>query len=995
MFLGRLTTVVALFTAISLSPPIVLAQDVDAGVPAGTQEAQVEAGGAPEGDAPGKTIGIPADIEFRNSNTENPVTDFDAEKSILTLDKQWAETNGVTEGSILAVGRSPIFPEGLLVWADKIADSTDGQLDITTRPARLNEVMAGLGDEAQAEIAGQSLTGVADGVFGSVAGDDIAESSQASNDGVVVGQSEIPDSAVAVNGEKEDLDRSNTSDVEIYQPVGEQFKLSFKRQITKDSCDDGTFDYEGASLESRPTSCEFHGEGVLDADFEIAVNAEAALTLDTEGLLINEFSVLGNSGVSGHADVSVTDAIWGRLEWQVADLTFPFVAMAGPVPLTINVTVHPTVFLEVDADGNARASIGNLDVSYSDVGLYYSTRDGFEFHQGEPHFESSPPELTGSAALRSAVGVDPRTGVNLVGLVGVDTSVGTQVATGFVADPENPVCTIEVGMQGLIGLSEIALSKIPFIGWLLGGLEEPLNKLIRENAYYRWAYPNLYSSPNLCATNPISVGDQVWIDSNKDGVMDEGEPPLEGATVTLLRGVDASVADRPGSDEYLNAVVATTVTDAEGKYFFDEDPAFEGTAEGEHKGMLMPAHYTVVVDPPTPGGEADYQYADVAPHGFKATKNYVAKDVFNRTLEDLQRDSGGKYAWNTDNYSALMDGTRYQDRGAANPVLVDSEMTPEEAHEARLTSLRAYQAELAATNGYNDTVDFGFIPANASIGRASRVTGKAYIASESVRQLPAGATQGELNWLTQGTGVAGAEISFKPLRLESPSGRMEPVEPGEDEPHIVRTDVAGRFTEMLPNGVYEASIKSLPEGYELIEGAPTTVEVEVSANTSANLLQPDKYWVNFGVSGTPNSIELMTYIDTDNNGTFGSDDIAIPGAEFSVKHMATPIAGFLAAENGVAASSLPNSKGLVPWTLTAFAPAGRTFTDSATHALGKNTCTLVKEGTQVECKIRARDGGVFSDGNKEDAVASAAFAIQPTDEESTDTGGGFFSRLFN
>jgi DNA-directed RNA polymerase II subunit RPB1 len=60
-------------------------------------------------------------------------------------------------------------------------------------------------------------------------------------------------------------------------------------------------------------------------------------------------------------------------------------------------------------------------------------------------------------------------------------------------------------------------------------------------------------------TKTYAVGDKVWIDSDKDGVQDQGEPPLAGVTVTLLDGS--------------GAVVGTTTTDANGRYLFDNLPA--------------------------------------------------------------------------------------------------------------------------------------------------------------------------------------------------------------------------------------------------------------------------------------------------------------------------------------------------------------------------------------------------------------------------------------
>ncbi|WP_162321434.1 SdrD B-like domain-containing protein [Nesterenkonia haasae] len=59
-------------------------------------------------------------------------------------------------------------------------------------------------------------------------------------------------------------------------------------------------------------------------------------------------------------------------------------------------------------------------------------------------------------------------------------------------------------------------------------------------------------------TPTYAVGDYVWIDTNRDGIQDEDEDPLEGVTVVLLDG-DGEELDR-------------TTTDENGRYIFDELP---------------------------------------------------------------------------------------------------------------------------------------------------------------------------------------------------------------------------------------------------------------------------------------------------------------------------------------------------------------------------------------------------------------------------------------
>ena len=66
----------------------------------------------------------------------------------------------------------------------------------------------------------------------------------------------------------------------------------------------------------------------------------------------------------------------------------------------------------------------------------------------------------------------------------------------------------------------------------------------------------------LAEVAPIEIGDRIWNDLDNDGIQDAGEAGFEGVTVSLF--------DADG-----NLVVSTT-TDAEGKYYFNEDNVTDG-----------------------------------------------------------------------------------------------------------------------------------------------------------------------------------------------------------------------------------------------------------------------------------------------------------------------------------------------------------------------------------------------------------------------------------
>ena len=79
----------------------------------------------------------------------------------------------------------------------------------------------------------------------------------------------------------------------------------------------------------------------------------------------------------------------------------------------------------------------------------------------------------------------------------------------------------------------------------------------------------------------MSVGDFVWVDTDKDGVQDAGEPGIPGVVVTITNADGTPVTDVNG------VPVTTTTTDADGGYTF---------------GDLPPGTYTVTVVSGVPAG---------------------------------------------------------------------------------------------------------------------------------------------------------------------------------------------------------------------------------------------------------------------------------------------------------------------------------------------------------------------------------------------------------
>ena len=83
----------------------------------------------------------------------------------------------------------------------------------------------------------------------------------------------------------------------------------------------------------------------------------------------------------------------------------------------------------------------------------------------------------------------------------------------------------------------------------------------------------------LCGVAPLEIGNYVWYDRNADGVMDAGEPGIEGIEIHLL---DAS-----------GNFLATTNTSPSGQYFFSSATTPALQAETEYY-ILVPNYTTIL-----------------------------------------------------------------------------------------------------------------------------------------------------------------------------------------------------------------------------------------------------------------------------------------------------------------------------------------------------------------------------------------------------------------
>ncbi|WP_394162625.1 SdrD B-like domain-containing protein [Galactobacter valiniphilus] len=122
-------------------------------------------------------------------------------------------------------------------------------------------------------------------------------------------------------------------------------------------------------------------------------------------------------------------------------------------------------------------------------------------------------------------------------------------------DPEGAGKLLRVPAAGTYTVTE---TKAPY-GYTAN--TEPVTFTVDENGKITSPFKALYNSPIAYA-----LGDFTWIDSNKNGVQDAGEPVLPGVKVTLLDGAGNVALDMDGNE------VASVTTDANGRYVFDNLP---------------------------------------------------------------------------------------------------------------------------------------------------------------------------------------------------------------------------------------------------------------------------------------------------------------------------------------------------------------------------------------------------------------------------------------
>lgn len=334
-------------------------------------------------------------------------------------------------------------------------------------------------------------------------------------------------------------------------------------------------------------------------------------------------------------------------------------------------------------------------------------------------------------------------------------------------------------------------------------------------------------------TGTGSIGDTVWLDLNDDGFLDEGEPGLEGVTVTVTWLGPDGVAG--GGDD----VVSTTTVDDEGSYLVENLPAGEYTVElsGVPDGVTGATTSTTTLAPGEDDLDQDFPFVGSAG---------VGDTVFLDTDDDGVQGTGepGVGGVTVTVTSSGSDG----ELGTDDDLVIVTTTAPDGTY--TVTGLPAGPTQVEVDPG---TLLPGTVPTSDADGDDPSV---------STVDLEAGENDLDQDFAIAGDGAITGTVIDEGDGSGIPNVTVTITYTGPDGPIVIVTtsgpdgeyEVTG-----LPVGDYTVEIltEDEPDGY--VPTAPTSVDVTVTAG------DPTPPHVDFPFV-EPGSIGRTIFIDMNNNG---------------------------------------------------------------------------------------------------------------------------------
>jgi protocatechuate 3,4-dioxygenase beta subunit len=393
-----------------------------------------------------------------------------------------------------------------------------------------------------------------------------------------------------------------------------------------------------------------------------------------------------------------------------------------------------------------------------------------------------------------------------------------------------------------------------------------------------------------------SVGNYVWLDANGDGVQDPSEKGISGVLVTLKDGT--------------GKVVATTITDANGKYLFDNvAPGTNYTVE-----FSQPVGYLPTANS---GPLSSGTNSDMLPGTTKtAPFNVVAGDTIRYVdagfkPQDPAKASLGNKVW----YDADNDGI--QDAGETGVAGVTVNLL-----NAGGTVIATTTTDALGNYIFNDlnpavyavefvkaTLPAGYVFTGQNQGADDGLDGDEDATTGRTGLYPLAA--GEKNMSVDAGVINPANtnsIGDKVWLDANKDGVQDPTEPGVAGVTVKLYDALGNVVATtvtdgngnylfpgLPNGTYTVGFSNLPEGYGFSPttgGTPTTNSdanpttgktppIVLSGGTNVTNVDAGVY--PKGVAGETASLGNKVFYDLDNDGIQDPGETGVAGVTVTLK----------------------------------------------------------------------------------------------------------------
>jgi protocatechuate 3,4-dioxygenase beta subunit len=497
---------------------------------------------------------------------------------------------------------------------------------------------------------------------------------------------------------------------------------------------------------------------------------------------------------------------------------------------------------------------------------------------------------------------------------------------------------------------------------------------------------NLTLDAGIITNTKAALGNYVWVDANADGIQDATEQPIAGVLVTLFNGA--------------NEPIATTVTDANGKYLFPnlEPAAYSVGFTNLPKGVEFTTKETA------PGATG----SDVNPATGKTDAVTLAAGDVNLTIDagvkPMPVGGLGNYVWFDDNKDGIQDAT---EKGVAGITVTLKDAVSGDLIGTAVTDGNGYYLfpNLDTSKTYTATfsslpTDYNFTQSNGAITSATNSDADATTGITA----PASVTAGEINPNVD-AGIIKAELASigNTVFLDNDKdGTQGAADPGVSGITVTLYDNTGKVVAAtITDGLGKYKFSNLKAGDYTVGFTPpadytiTTVSALADDSTDLNSDASTTAGATFGKSGLitltageydstidaglistkTQNVGDKVWFDTNKDGIQDATEEGVAGVTVTLKNAAGEVVA-TTVTNNVGEYLFKDVPAAVGYTMeftppvgTVFSPtgAGTTITDNNANAMGKTTPFEVVAGIDnltIDAGIYLQDSIKASVGNK-------------------------------